>query len=101
MTLLLIAYSVLLVIGGLIGYFAAGSLASLIMSSGFALLIIGSLFIKHYIPAIGYAITYILLAILSAFFLFRAFHTGKFMPPGLLALISIGVLITLLIQRNR
>ena len=101
MTLLLIAYSVLLVIGGLIGYLTAGSLASIIMSSSFALLIVGSLFIKHYFPAIGYTLTYILLAALSSFFLFRAFHTGKFMPPGLLALVSIGVLIALLIQRNK
>ena len=90
--LLLIAYSALIFIGGFIGHQVSGSLASLIMSTAFAALILGSLFVAKKYPAIGYKMAYGLISFLSVFFIYRFALTGKFMPPGMLALISLGVI---------
>jgi len=88
----LIAYSALLVIGGTVGFITAGSRASLIMSSSFALLTLLSLYVETNYPTVGYKMTYALLAILSAFFIYRSVHLGKFMPSGMLALITLAVI---------
>lgn len=91
-TTALITYSALLAGGGLFGYIKAGSLPSLIMSSIFAILVLASIFVNREYPAIGYKATYGLLAFLSAFFVYRTVVTGKFMPAGMLALITLAVL---------
>lgn len=91
-TATLITYSVLLAGGGLFGYLKAGSLASLIMSSIFAGLVLLSIFVNKEYPAVGYKATYGLLAFLSVFFLYRTSVTGKFMPAGMLALITLAVI---------
>ncbi len=94
-TITLLSYSVLLVIGGLIGFMTAGSFASLLMSTLFAFLLLLSLYFKN-MP-----MSYTVLSILSAFFLFRTFVTGKFMPSGLMTLISLGVIGYLYFIRKR
>ena len=91
-TTALITYSVILAGGGLFGFLKAGSLPSLIMSSIFAVLILLSLFVNKEYPAIGYKATYGLLAFLSAFFIYRTIVTGKFMPAGMLVLITLAML---------
>lgn len=91
-TLTLMTYSALLAGGGLFGYLKAGSLASLIMSGTFAILILLSIYINKESPAMGYKVSYGLLAFLSAFFLYRTVLTGKFMPAGMLAIITLGVI---------
>lgn len=100
MTILLVAYSALLVTGGLIAFLTVGSLVSLVMSTAFALSIIATLFIKHYFPFLGYSLTYTLLGLLTLFFTYRAFLLGKFFPPGVLALISLAVLLILCTRRK-
>lgn len=90
MNKVLIFYSGLLVIGGLIGFISAGSMASLIMSTIFAFLILFSLYLENQYLTTG------LIAFLTLFFTYRAFQTGKFMPPGMLALITFGVLVMIL-----
>ena len=91
-TTTLITYSALLAGGGLFGYLKAGSLPSLIMSSIFAILVLLSIYLNKEYPAIGYKATYGILAFLSVFFIYRTFITGKFMPAGMLAVISLAVL---------
>lgn len=91
-TTALITYSALLAGGGLFGYLKAGSLASLIMSSIFAVLVLLSIYINKEYPAIGYKATYGILAFLSAFFIYRIAVTGKFMPAGMLALLTLAVI---------
>jgi uncharacterized membrane protein (UPF0136 family) len=86
-------YAVLLGIGGVIGYVKAGSRASLIAgsaSSALAVLALAlAIFYKNYGVALG------MLLSISLFILFGyryAVKTRKFMPSGLLAVVSLVVL---------
>jgi uncharacterized membrane protein (UPF0136 family) len=86
-------YAVLLVVGGMIGYMKAGSRASLIagsISSTVAVLALAlSIAFKNYGIALG------LLLSIGLFILFGyryAVKTRKFMPSGLLAVVSLIVL---------
>ena len=86
--LILWIYIVLLVIGGLIGFLKAGSKVSLIMSVVFAallsLLASGVLAVPH--------LTDILLAVLLVVFGMRLAKTKKFMPGGLMLVLTVAVL---------
>lgn len=89
--ILVIAYSILLIIGGVIGHRAAGSLASIITSVLFGAFLLLSLFIERQLPGIGLRMTNAALAVLILFFGYRWITTGKFMPGGLLCIMTIGV----------
>jgi uncharacterized membrane protein (UPF0136 family) len=78
-------YIVLLVIGGLIGYFKAKSPVSLIMSSIFAValsLCASDIFFKYYVADI-------LLAALMVVFAMRLAKTKKFMPAGMMLIVTL------------
>ena len=78
-------YIVLLVVGGLIGYLKAGSKASLITSSVFAALLIlcqiGVIFRPHMAD--------IFLAALLVVFTWRLTKSKKFMPAGMLLVLTV------------
>ncbi|MBS0634515.1 MAG: TMEM14 family protein [Verrucomicrobia bacterium] len=78
-------YSLLLLVGGVIGYFAAGSIASLLMSTIFAIGLLSSLFFKWH------RVIFSLLGMLVLFFAYRWYMT-KFMPSGALCLFTIAIL---------
>lgn len=88
----IIGYSLLLILGGVIGYLAAGSVMSLLMSAISAILLMSSLFIIRLSPIAGYRVTFVLLSVLTLFFAYRWYLTNKFMPSGLITLLSLGVL---------
>jgi uncharacterized membrane protein (UPF0136 family) len=78
-------YIVLLIIGGLIGYLKAKSKVSLIMSAAFAAalaLCAARIVFKDYMADI-------LLALLIVVFAMRVVKTKKFMPGGLMLIITI------------
>src|SRR6185436_5518684 len=87
-TTVLWIYIVLLVAGGLIGFFKAGSKASLIASTAFAaaliLCSIGVIFQPH--------VADIILAVLLVFFAMRLAKSKKFMPNGVMLVLTIGTL---------
>jgi uncharacterized membrane protein (UPF0136 family) len=86
-------YALLLAAGGLIGYFKAGSRASLIagMSSALAALLALCLWTRS--SSLGIALGLILSIVLFVLFAYRyAVKTRKFMPNGLLAVVSLIVL---------
>lgn len=89
-------YGILMLVGGLIGH-AKGSTASLVMGGvfGLLLLIAASCMFKKSLYMKGTFFALILTLILDGFFTYRFLTTMKFMPPGLLSLISLGVLILL------
>jgi uncharacterized membrane protein (UPF0136 family) len=78
-------YIVLLIIGGLIGYLKAKSKVSLIMSAAFAAalsLCAAGIVFKDYMAEI-------LLSVLIVVFAIRVVKTKKFMPGGLMLVITI------------
>src|ERR1700758_4053479 len=83
-TLVLWIYIVLLVVGGLIGYLKARSKVSLIVSACSA-----AVLILCAIGIISMIVADILLALLLVVFAVRLTKTKKFMPSGLLLLLTI------------
>ena len=84
-TWVLWVYIVLLVVGGLIGFFKAKSQVSLIMSVGFAAalaLCAAGIIFKAYVADI-------ILAILLVVFGMRLTKTKKFMPAGMMLVITL------------
>ena len=84
-TWVLWVYIVLLVVGGLVGFFKAKSQVSLIMSVGFAAalaLCAAGIIFKAYVADI-------LLAILLVVFGIRLTKTKKFMPAGMMLVITL------------
>lgn len=96
----ILAYSILLIIGGYMGH-QAGSTVSLITSvaSGLSLLILLGLSLNNS----GWPVFAIngLITVLALFFAYRWFTTGKFMPGGLLLIISAAVLFIALLFKTK
>ncbi len=86
-------YALIVLAGGIAGYFKAGSSASLIMGSVFGLLLIGSAWIILKKKMVGEYCALGLLILLDAFFIFRYLRTFHFLPAGLMSLLSLAVLI--------
>jgi uncharacterized membrane protein (UPF0136 family) len=82
-------YIVLLVAGGLVGFLKAGSKASLIMSSAFAaalaLCAMGIIFQRH--------VADIILAFLLVFFAMKLGKSKKFMPSGMMLVLTLVTLV--------
>ena len=91
-------YGILILMGGIIGHIKAGSQASLYMGVISGLLLVlasGGMFSKKFFrKAVYFAL--ILTLLLDAFFSYRFLATMKFMPSGLLALVSLGVMASLI-----
>ena len=87
-------YIVLLVAGGLVGFFKAKSKASLIASCSFA-----AVLILCAIPVIFQRyVADIVLAILLVFFAYRLTQSKKFMPNGLMLILTV---VTLALRHMR
>ena len=76
-------YIGLLFLGGLIGFFKAGSKASLIASTVFGAIL--ALFALDFLP---FHYNWIVLAFLAAFFAFRWGKSKKMMPNGVMVILS-------------
>ncbi len=86
--LIFIVYSLLLLVGGVFGYVKAGSIASIITSFSFGgALIAMSIFILKGKRIAEYSAFFTTLT-LDAFFWWRYYSTGKFMPAGVMLLLS-------------
>ncbi len=100
--LITLVYGLLLLAGGVMGHLKAASMASLVTGVGFglvAILLSIGVFKKSLLSAY---FALILTFILDAFFTYRLLLTMKFMPAGLMAIISTLVLIAqaLLIKKS-
>ena len=96
-------YGILILVGGIIGHIKAGSNASLVMGVVFGLLLLiaaGGMFSKRFFKkSVISALSLTLL--LDAFFSYRYMATMKFMPSGMLALLSLGVIAALISYLRR
>ena len=88
----ILVYGVIVIIGGLMGYSMAGSLPSLIMGSSFGLLLLfcGWAMLRN--STFAFYSASALAAVLALFFLYRFIETGKVMPAGVMALLSLFIL---------
>lgn len=100
-TALLVAYGLLLFVGGMIGFATAHSLPSLIMGTISTLIVFicawGFLKTKPWAFIASQSISWVLVA----FFSYRFFITLKMMPAGMMSIISLIVAGTLFLARNK
>ena len=95
-------YAVLLAVGGVIGYTKAGSRPSLIAGSASAVAALIALVVSFQNSGWGMGLGALIAILLAVFFGYRfAVKTRKFMPAGLLAVVSVIVLaVTILTLRG-
>jgi len=91
MTTLISLYALLIFAGGLIGYFKAGSAASLTAGLIFGALIGSAAVFMRLGYRWGGRLALLYALVLTLFFAFRFLKTGAFMPAGLMALVSLAV----------
>jgi uncharacterized membrane protein (UPF0136 family) len=82
-------YIVLLLVGGLMGFLKAGSKVSLISSSVFAALLVLTAVPGVFQPAFARGLANVILAALLVVFAVRLAKTKKFMPSGLMLVLTI------------
>ena len=93
----LAVYAVLLAVGGLMGYLKAGSRPSLIAGLAFGLAAGAGAALARQNPdgfVLGAAIT----GLLAVFFGRRYFRLRKFMPAGMLTILSVAVLVLMVLE---
>ncbi len=94
-------YASLILIGGIIGYVLANSLASLIASSVITFILFGCAALIWKGNVIAYQTATFVVACLLAFFTYRFFLSYKLAPGGMMALISGVLFIYLFMQRKK
>lgn len=96
---LVILYGVLLFVGGLIGHLKAGSYVSLVTGSicGALALLAGFGMVKGWPYSKTSAL--VLSSVLFLFFLYRFSLSLRFMPSGLMAILSLLVIFMLLVDK--
>ncbi|KYC41270.1 hypothetical protein WA1_22665 [Scytonema hofmannii PCC 7110] len=85
-----LAYGILVILGGMIGYFKSNSTASLVSGSLSGVLLIFAAFVQFQGQSWGVILASSVTAVLVVFFAFRLAKTRKFMPAGLM--ITLGAL---------
>jgi uncharacterized membrane protein (UPF0136 family) len=93
-------YIVLLLVGGLIGFLKAGSKVSLITSAVFAALLVLTTLRGVFQPAFARDFANIIMAVLLVVFAIRLAKTKKFMPSGLMLVVTIAALVLQNIFKN-
>ena len=84
-------YIVLLLAGGLIGFFKAGSKVSLVSSAASAALLILCT-VGIFTASVATALINIVMALLIVVFAIRLAKTRKFMPSGLMLVVTVAAL---------
>ncbi|CAF23704.1 TMEM14 family protein [Candidatus Protochlamydia amoebophila] len=89
-------YAIIVLIGGIVGHAVANSLASLIASSITAAILLGCGYLVHKGQSWGYYGTLLIAGLLLAFFGYRFSLSYKFMPAGLMLVLTTALLAYLL-----
>ena len=84
-----IVFGLLTIAGGVLGYVKAGSTASLIAGSISGVLLLVAAFLLPTHVVVGLTIALVVSLLLAGRFLPAFLKTGKFMPNGIMALLSI------------
>lgn len=92
----LLTYAVLVLVGGIMGYVKAQSVASLVFGSISAVLLGISSFLLLQGKQLGFYLGLLLTIVLGAFFAYRFVLSYKFMPAGLMVILSLVTFFALL-----
>lgn len=98
---MVIAYAVLVIIGGIMGFVKAKSFPSLMMGISFGIGLLGSAAAMLKNSRLGFWAASTLITILTLFFAFRFIKTHLFMPAGLMCIVGVVVIAALVYNRNR
>ncbi|MBW4520552.1 MAG: hypothetical protein KME16_12725 [Scytolyngbya sp. HA4215-MV1] len=96
-----IAYGILAIVGGIIGYMQAQSKVSLFAGCGCGILLVGSAILQMQGQPWGLAVASGVTVVLLLAFVMRWLKTRKFMPAGLMLLLGIpalGVMVSQLLS---
>ena len=84
-----IVFGVLTIVGGIIGYVKAGSVASIIAGSISGVLLLVGAFVMPEHRVVGLATALIVSLLLAAYFIRKYLSTGAVMPAGMMSVLSI------------
>ena len=84
-----IVFGALTIAGGVVGYVKAGSVASIIAGSITGVLLLVAAFLLPEHRAIGLATAFIISLLLAAQFVPKFIRTGRVMPAGMMAILSV------------
>jgi uncharacterized membrane protein (UPF0136 family) len=91
-----IVFGVLTIVGGIVGYVKAGSVASIIAGSITGVLLLVGAFLLPEHRAAGLATMLIISLLLAAQFIPKLLRTGRVMPAGIMSVLSaIGVIVVI------
>jgi uncharacterized membrane protein (UPF0136 family) len=91
-----IVFGVLTIVGGIIGYVKAGSMASIIAGSITGVLLLVAAFLLPEHRMVGLATALIVSLLLAAQFIPKFLRTGRVMPAGIMSVLSaIGVIVAI------
>ena len=93
-----LAYGILAIIGGIIGYRKANSKVSLISGIISGLLLMIAAFVHLQGQTWGLSLAAVITAVLIVVFGFRLAKTRKFMPAGLMTIVGVVALATMVTQ---
>ena len=99
--ILLGAYGILLLVGGIVGKVKADSTPSLVAGGLSGLASLYALWLTLSNPVLGLLIGIMLSLLLTGIFVSRTFRTRKMMPSGMVLIASLIVAIVLVIIRSR
>ena len=97
--IVLIAYALLLILGGFIG-FKKGSKISLVMGVASGILVLVGIWLLTFNPRLAWIFLICLNVLLSLSFTSRLIKTRKLMPSGMLLIITLVVLVFCLFHLN-
>jgi uncharacterized membrane protein (UPF0136 family) len=84
-----VIFGLLTIAGGIIGYFKAGSVASIIAGTITGVLLIVAAFLLPEHRVAGLATGLIISVLLAGQFVPKFFRTGKIMPAGMMSVLSV------------
>jgi uncharacterized membrane protein (UPF0136 family) len=93
-----IVFGALTIMGGIVGYVKAGSVASIIAGSITGVLLLVAAFLLPEHRVVGLATALVISLLLAAQFVPKFFGTGRVMPAGIMSLLSvIGIIVAIVI----
>ena len=91
-----IVFGALTIVGGIVGYVKAGSVASIIAGSITGVLLLVAAFLLPEHRMVGLATALIVSLLLAAYFIRKYLSTGAVMPAGIMSLLSvIGIIVVI------